>query len=109
VDVSQDLTEGGIIHGADAFVTMCSSGPPAITAHHGHTAEIEITGPDTATGIWAMQDRVERPATSKRPTRLLVGWGHYHETYKRINGTWYIASLKLTRLKVEHSEIKASA
>src|ERR1700682_3396195 len=24
------------------------------TVHHGHMPEIEITGPDTATGVWAM-------------------------------------------------------
>ena len=30
----------------------------AVTVHHGHMPEITLTGPDTATGIWAMMDIV---------------------------------------------------
>ena len=26
------------------------------------------------------------------------GWGHYHETYVKIDGRWFIKSRKLTRL-----------
>lgn len=32
-----------------------------ITCHHGHTSEITITGPDTAEGVWAMEDRLDWP------------------------------------------------
>ena len=32
------------------------------TVHHGHMPEIEITGPDTARGTWAMFDYVEFPS-----------------------------------------------
>lgn len=31
------------------------------TVHHGHMPEIDITGPDTARGTWAMFDYVEWP------------------------------------------------
>ncbi len=64
------------------------------TVHQGHTPEIEMTGPDTATGIWAMYDRVELPGAA------FEGWGHYHEQYKKVDGAWKIARIHLTRLKI---------
>lgn len=65
----------------------------AKTAHHGHMPEITLTSPTTATGIWAMEDLLEFP--------LIVyhGWGHYNETYQKVNGQWKIKSLVLTRLR----------
>jgi hypothetical protein len=66
----------------------------APTAHHGHMPEIELTGPDTARGIWAMVDVVKLGAG-------FVGYGHYHEEYRKVEGDWRIASLRLTRLHVE--------
>ena len=62
----------------------------APTVHHGHTPEIELTGPDTATGIWAMVDIVTLGEG-------FTGHGHYHETYRREGGTWRIARLELRR------------
>ena len=29
----------------------------------------------------------------------LVGYGHYHETYEKIDGQWRIKTSKLTRLR----------
>lgn len=65
------------------------------TVHHGHMPEITLTGPDTATGIWAMEDIVTPPGG---PT--MFGYGHYHETYRKEDGAWRIATLHLTRLRV---------
>ena len=67
------------------------------TVHHGHMPEIDITGDDSAEGTWAMMDIVELGAG-------FVGYGHYHETYRKANGSWRIARLKLTRLLVEPGE-----
>jgi hypothetical protein len=72
---------------------------PVTTVHHGHTPEITLTGPDSATGIWAMEDQLRWPEGG--PLKTLSGWGHYHETYVRIDGRWYIKSTKLTRLRVD--------
>lgn len=72
-----------------------------VTIHHGHMPEITIDGPDSASGIWAMEDRVIWPE------QALHGWGHYHERYQLIDGRWYIASSRLTRLKVEISPATA--
>ena len=69
----------------------------ARTVHHGHMPEIEIASATTARGIWAMFDYV-----SWGNERDLKGYGHYHETYrKRPSGRWQIASLLLTRLRVD--------
>ena len=67
----------------------------ATTMHHQHTPEIEITGPDTATGIWAMQDIVHIG------TFVLRGWGHYSEEYVRTAEGWKIKSSTLTRVRVD--------
>jgi len=67
---------------------------PAITVHHGHMPEIEITSPTNARGVWSMEDIVETPE------RSMNGHGHYHETYRIEDGAWRIATLHLTRLRV---------
>ena len=67
----------------------------AVTAHHVHNPEIEIDG-DTASAIWAMQDRNVWP-----DGRKLLGFGHYTETYRRGDGEWRIATSALTRLGME--------
>lgn len=64
------------------------------TVHQGHTPEITIKSPDTATGIWAMYDRVELPGAE------FEGWGHYHETYVKVDGAWKISRIHLKRLKI---------
>ncbi len=65
----------------------------AATVHHGHMPEITLTGPDTATGIWAMMDIVKLGAGFR-------GYGHYHEEYVKQGGAWRIRRLRLTRLAV---------
>ena len=60
--------------------------------------EIEFTGPDEATGIWAMYDWVddfEKGYATK-------GAGHYHEKYlKGDDRGWQISELRLTRLRTD--------
>jgi len=91
---------GGLrIEGRDVLVAYVRSsiGEDTFTAHHIHAPEIVIDG-DTATGIWAMQDRNIWPSGRK-----LLGFGHYHERYVRKQGAWKIAKSKLTRINVEMS------
>jgi ketosteroid isomerase-like protein len=71
----------------------------ASSVHHGHTPEIEITGDGTARGIWAMFDYVDRHENGGR--RAFQGYGHYHEEYRREGGEWKIASVRLTRARVD--------
>ncbi len=67
----------------------------SVTVHHGHMPEIEITGPTTATGTWAMFDFVHMPGLT------LKGYGHYEEQYVKVDGKWQISDLQLTRLRVD--------
>ena len=50
-------------------------------------------------GIWSMEDMLRWPEGS--PIAAMHGYGHYHETYEKIDGQWRIASCKLTRLRVD--------
>jgi len=66
----------------------------AQTVHQGHTPILELTSENTARGIWAMEDIVSSS------NQVLHAFGHYRETYRKIDGKWKIASLHLTRLRV---------
>lgn len=70
-----------------------------VSVHQGHQSDIEITSPDTATAIWAFTDRMFFPAGGAF-TRL-TGYGFYHETYVRIDGTWLLKTTRITRIRVE--------
>jgi uncharacterized protein (TIGR02246 family) len=72
----------------------------APSAHSGAMPEITITGPDTATGIWSMEDILTFPAGPKAPEGH-NGYGQYRETYQKVNGKWLISSVLLTRFYME--------
>ena len=101
-DVVMEVPEVGMVNnGRDEVVqTVSSALEKARSAHHGHMPEIEITGPDTATGIWAMFDFLdwERKDGSRAGFQ---GYGHYYEEYVRDAGEWRIARLRLERLRVD--------
>ena len=102
-DAVQDVTGsgGGVFHGREAIVAATrGSIETAKTAHQVHSPEIAIAG-DTATAVWAMQDRVVWSETENAERRALTGYGHYHERYLKQDGRWSIAELRLTRLVME--------
>ncbi len=78
-----------------------------VSVHHGHTPIIEITSDTTATGLWAMEDRLYR--SKEHPlngdTAYVLGFGHYHETYVKLDVGWRIRSTRLTRLRTEYVKI----
>jgi len=96
-DFHSDTSQAGgkAIRGADDFVafTYKSLGDRA-TVHQVHAPEIELTSATTARGVWALEDVVRLA-----PGVNLRGYGHYHETYEKIDGQWCITSSKLTRLR----------
>jgi SnoaL-like domain len=97
-DLVLDTTPAGgaRIDGRDAAVAYVrASLDAAITTHHVHNPEIVVVG-DTATAIWAMQDRNIWPTG-----RQLLGFGHYHERYRRVGQDWLIAETILMRLHVD--------
>ena len=66
-----------------------------VTVHHCHDPQVTLTGPDTATGLWAMWDCLDYGH------ELFQGYGHYREEYVREDGEWRIARIRLERLRVD--------
>jgi SnoaL-like domain len=98
VDVSAD--GGGTYEGVAPFLEMLEPTlRDVVTVHHGHMPEIELTSPTTATGVWAMEDLLR--FSDGGPVATVHGWGHYHDTYVKLDGTWRIASTRLTRLRID--------
>ena len=64
------------------------------TVHQVHAPEIELTSPTTARGVWALEDVVRFG-----PGVNLRGYGHYTETYEKVDGQWLFTSSTLTRLR----------
>jgi uncharacterized protein (TIGR02246 family) len=98
-----EVPEAGMVeHGRDAIVASVRAPlTGARTVHHGHMPEIEITGPDTARGTWAMFDYVEWPPSASGERVGITGYGHYLEDYVREDGEWRIARTHLARLRVD--------
>lgn len=98
--VSDTSSSGGKrIEGAGpfvAFVRKMLGSPSRTTVHHVHAPEVSLTSANTANGIWAMEDFVRLA-----PFISLRGYGHYHETYEKIDGLWRIKSSDLSRLRMD--------
>ena len=95
-----EFDENAVIIGGKAMAEFVKKVASHITtAHHGHNAEIEILSDTEAKGIWAFEDHLWFPEDD--PNRLMQGWGHYHETYRKVGGEWRIASMLITRIKVD--------
>jgi len=98
-DVVIDTSESGgeVARGADEFMAFLREAlGDAVTVHHGHMPEIDVTSETTATGIWALNDIIIWSSGMR-----LDGYGHYHETYEKSDGEWRIKSSKLTRLHTD--------
>ena len=92
-------SDAGIHAGRDAVVAMVSTAlTGGTTVHHVLAPEIEITGPNEATGVWAMDDTVVLSGDTPVAFR---GWGHYRDTYVRTPQGWRISSSVETRLRIE--------
>ncbi len=94
-------SDGGVHEGREEVVAFVSAAlENATTVHHCHTPEISVTGPDTASGIWAMNDYVSWPGDGA-PV-VLRGYGHYHEDYVRTDEGWRIRRTTGSRLRVDY-------
>jgi hypothetical protein len=87
----------------DDFVARLSARlEPLTTIHQVHNGAVELTGPTTARGLWAMFDDLEgkeQPENDEFPRRF--GYGYYEEEYRKDGGEWRIAFLRLTRIRVD--------
>lgn len=99
------LTPEGTVYaegGATYAAALQNSLEKAVSCHQGLMGEVEVIDADNARAIWAMQDVItwddRHPATG---WKSIVGRGHYHETYRSDDGAWKIATLTLTRLRLD--------
>lgn len=91
---------GSLVEGADEFMAfLVEMIGDVVTVHHCHTPEIEIGSPTAATGWWAMEDMLRWPNGME-----LRGYGHYRETYAKMDGQWRIARCELTRLRLDFTQ-----
>ncbi len=68
------------------FLEEAMGRPAFLSSHRVHQPEIDLTSPTTATGVWALEDRVidvERGMT-------LRGAGFYRDEYVKVDGAWRI-------------------
>ncbi|WP_116287832.1 SDR family NAD(P)-dependent oxidoreductase [Parafrankia colletiae] len=100
-DVVIDTTASGgsVVTGADAFLEFVRAAlADVLTVHHGHSPEITVSSPSSASGTWAMADHLRFADGNE-----LTGFGHYRETYEKSDGTWRIRTSTLTRLRMDGS------
>jgi len=74
-----------------------------VSAHQGHSVEIDFLSDTQATGVWSLEDRFwyEGGGSPKLPFRRYHGWGHYHDRYIRTSAGWRIAGSAVRYLRVE--------
>jgi hypothetical protein len=70
-----------------------------VSVHQVYNGEIELTGETSARAIWPMTDRLFFPEGSAFAE--IAGYGHYRETYEKLDGAWLLKTAKVTRLRVE--------
>jgi hypothetical protein len=82
----------------DAFLEGArSTFEGAVSMHHCHSPEIEMTAHDEAVGTWAMEDRIVW--NGERPPHH--GYGHYEERYTKRGDAWFISAVRLTYIRLE--------
>jgi hypothetical protein len=85
----------GETRGIDAFIARVGTNP-AVTVHHALLPEIDLDSAVTAKGIWAVH------LFAKMPDGTAVdAYGHYHNTYRKVQGAWRLESLRLEWLHRE--------
>jgi len=66
----------------------------AVAMHHGHMPDIKLTGPDTAIGIWYLED-----IFVSLPKQIhTIGSAIYKDEYRREGGQWKIAKTEYDRI-----------
>lgn len=69
-----------------AFVERSMGREDFLSAHRCHHPEIDLTGADTATGTWALDDVV----IIGEHDLLLHGAAFYEDRYRKVDDRWYI-------------------
>ena len=69
------------------FLTTSMASESMLTSHKVHQPEVTLTGPDTATGVWALDDVVIMDDLGL----VVRGASFYDDRYVRADGAWRIA------------------
>ncbi len=69
------------------FLTGSMADESMLTSHKVHQPEITLTGPDTATGVWALDDVVVLGALGL----TVRGASFYDDRYAKVGSAWRIA------------------
>ncbi len=83
--------------GIMAFLRESMASTAMLTSHKVHHPEIELTGPDTATGIWALEDVVVHGDYGI----TIQGAAFYNDRYVKVDGDWRIAHTGYKRVYEE--------
>jgi hypothetical protein len=70
------------------FLIDAMDRPTVLSAHHGHHPEIELTGPTTAVGVWALADVF----IDLQAGITVRGAAYYRDEYVKVDGHWKIQS-----------------
>lgn len=82
------------------FLRKSMGAPSFLSSHRVHHPEIELTGPDTATGTWALEDTV----IETRAAITIRGAAFYEDEYVKQGGAWKI---RFTGYKRTYEEIES--
>ena len=83
-----------------AFLRKAMGAPSFLSSHRVHHPEIDFTGPDTATGVWALEDTV----IETRAGITIRGAAFYTDEYVKVDGAWRI---RFTGYKRTYEEIES--
>lgn len=83
-----------------AFLRKAMGAPSFLSSHRAHHPEIDFTGPDTATGVWALEDTV----IETRAGVTIRGAAFYSDEYVKVDGAWKI---RFTGYKRTYEEIES--
>jgi SnoaL-like domain len=89
------------LRGRDSWVSDGMSRFGIVSVHQGHNFEAEFLSDTRAKGIWSMTDRLY--CSPGGDFSVMTGYGHYHETYEKVDGSWRIKTTHITRIRVEVS------
>ncbi|HEY4545387.1 MAG TPA: nuclear transport factor 2 family protein [Pedomonas sp.] len=98
-DVYVDYRGGGYrvnLTGKDNMLEFLANSfnADSVAMHHGHMPDITLTGEDTATGIWYLED-IFISLEAKSHT---IGTAIYKDEYRREDGVWKIARTEYDRV-----------
>lgn len=86
------------------FLTEAMGSTAMLTSHKCHHPEIDLTGPDTATGVWALEDVVVLSGEGGTGGVTIRGAAFYTDEYVKVRGAWRI---KHTGYKRTYEEIQS--